>query len=184
MAKVKVATPEYLKAWRIANQDKVQAYKNIRNEARKKARAEAKRLKWPAEPNPTRPTEKYKPTGEALERRRERSRQYHAANKERNAAYRKNYFAENKDRFAAYCAKRLALKMQAIVPWSDSKHEALMYQKAAEWSRILGVKLHVDHVVPLKSDFVCGLHVPANLQLMDGPLNSAKRNRTWPDMWE
>jgi hypothetical protein len=41
---------------------------------------------------------------------------------------------------------------------------------------------HVDHIVPLVSKFVCGLHCEANLQLLPGPENQRKGNRVWPDM--
>ena len=42
----------------------------------------------------------------------------------------------------------------------------------------------VDHVVPIRSKIVCGLNVPANMQLLHKSLNSSKGNRHWPDMPE
>lgn len=40
--------------------------------------------------------------------------------------------------------------------------------------------LHVDHIIPLKSRFVCGLHVLENLQYMGGDENKSKQNKVDP----
>lgn len=64
--------------------------------------------------------------------------------------------------------------------WADREKIKLIY-KEAERLRENGVDVHVDHVVPLTSDIVCGLHWHGNLAIIPRLENHAKSNRWWPD---
>lgn len=70
----------------------------------------------------------------------------------------------------------------ATPSWSDEAEILKVYEMAQRISRETGVEHHVDHIVPLKSKLVCGLHCEANLQVLPGRDNLAKLNRFWPDM--
>lgn len=69
-----------------------------------------------------------------------------------------------------------AQKIKALPKWADKRAIEAIYQRA----RAAG--LHVDHIVPLQSEIVCGLHCEANLQLLAPKENWSKNNRRWPDM--
>jgi hypothetical protein len=78
-----------------------------------------------------------------------------------------------------YAEKRMrayAKSLNAVPTWSERNKILVVYQKAAE----LG--LWVDHIVPLRSKLVCGLHVWANVQLLSSHENKTKYNVHWPDM--
>lgn len=52
-----------------------------------------------------------------------------------------------------------------------------------EWRlrKLAGEDVHIDHVIPICSDIVCGLHVPWNLEVITVTENLRKSNRWWPD---
>ena len=111
-----------------------------------------------------------------------RRRQLNAQNPEKTRSacsrYRKKHkekvLERNRHYASLYRAKRV--KRIAMPAWADKNAISLVYRKARElgWT--------VDHVVPLQSKTVCGLHVWHNLQVMDSQLNMSKSNRYWPDM--
>lgn len=70
----------------------------------------------------------------------------------------------------------------ATPSWVDAKAVLAVYAAARKVSKETGVPHHVDHVVPLTSKLVCGLHVQNNLAVKPGVENLKKHNRTWPDM--
>jgi hypothetical protein len=79
---------------------------------------------------------------------------------------------------AAWKAKLL----KATPGWANKFFIAEAYRLASLRSKMLGYEWHVDHIVPLRSKIVCGLHVEHNLRVIRGAENCSKGNRYWPDM--
>ena len=76
-----------------------------------------------------------------------------------------------------YAAIRREMLKRAQPPWADRKRIAEIYAIAAWLSRITGRVHHVDHVDPLVSAKVCGLHCEHNLTIRTARSNLQKGNR-------
>lgn len=109
----------------------------------------------------------------------------HRAKPDVQERYRKRYkawVAKNLNRLAAKATARRALKMKATPKWADLSAIQCFYDLVPLVNEETGVSHHVDHIVPLKSALVCGLHCEANLQILPASENLSKNNRWWPDM--
>lgn len=122
-----------------------------------------------------------KPIKERIDPKRKR-KEYQQINAEKIKIRKKQYQKENSFRFAAASAKRHALKIKATPGWANMSIVKIYYQKALEWTKLTGRKFEVDHIVPLNSEIVCGLHWEGNLQILCSEENRSKSNRYWPDM--
>ena len=74
-------------------------------------------------------------------------------------------------------AKRRAAKARATPKWASIELIEKIYAQAEMIERRTGIKQHVDHVIPLRGKTVCGLHVPANLQVISAKENIRKSNK-------
>lgn len=68
---------------------------------------------------------------------------------------------------------------QATPSWLTFEQKqdiATIYEHMRDCRSVTGEDYHVDHIVPLKGETVCGLHVPWNLQVMPAYVNMSKSN--------
>ena len=107
---------------------------------------------------------------------------YNAANKERKKSVSAAWKRQNKAKVSAYNRQRKLLKMKAMPPWANKSEIESFYKTADALAMHTGDFYHVDHIVPLKSKLVCGLHCPANLRVVTQLENLQKGNWWWPDM--
>jgi hypothetical protein len=111
-----------------------------------------------------------------------RCKRYKDANPELMKESYRSYGAANKDKINAKTSRRKATKLNATPAWANEFFMKEAYHLAKLREKVLGGKWHVDHIVPLRSKLVCGLHVENNLQVILAGSNLSKSNRYWPQM--
>lgn len=94
----------------------------------------------------------------------------------------REWVASNPSRNSHNTAMYEARKNRAMPLWADSEQIAIVYEHRDAIANKEGAAYHVDHIVPLCSDLVCGLHVEDNLQVILASENQRKSNKTWPGM--
>lgn len=107
-----------------------------------------------------------------------KSKVYYKENKEVHSNRCKKWREENKKIIRFHQKKYKYLKSLAVPCWFES--ERMLIETVYEKASALG--MHVDHIVPINSKIVCGLHCWHNLQLLAPSENRSKSNVYWPDM--
>lgn len=72
-------------------------------------------------------------------------------------------------------AKKRHVLKQAQPAWADDLAISYVYMEAA-YRRRAGEDVVVDHIIPLRGELVCGLHVANNLQILTNAENYRKNN--------
>jgi len=99
---------------------------------------------------------------------------------EEKRAYRNAWKQNNLDQVLADNKVRRRKHRQATPPWLTRKQKSeirQLYQIAITMSKTTGERYVVDHIIPLRSDYVCGLHVPWNLRVITQEENLKKSNK-------
>lgn len=106
----------------------------------------------------------------------------YALNPDKERARTAAWSKANPEKACAQVARRNARKLNATPAWANEFFIEEIYDLAQRRTKATGFKWHVDHVVPLQSKLVCGLHVEHNLQVIPATVNLRKHNSHWPDM--
>ena len=124
------------------------------------------------------------------DKKRDNQKAYHAQRKdelkEKSRAYYKNnpdyykeYRRKNYAKVNAKESRRRSAKILRTPPWLTKDDHWMIeqaYSLAELRTKIFGFQWHVDHIIPLQGKLVSGLHVPLNLQVIPGSVNTSKRN--------
>lgn len=113
-------------------------------------------------------------------KKNECSKNWRESNPEHTAQYGRRWREENPTKNRCKAARRRAAKLQRTPAWlSSSERLAIQrkYDEAERLTRETGIIHHVDHEIPLSGEFVSGLHVPDNLQVLTAYANLSKGNR-------
>ena len=94
--------------------------------------------------------------------------------------YKGKYKQENPELYKALNSVRKRRHREATPSWVTAEQKLQMrklYLQAQELTKLTGERYVVDHIVPLISDKVCGLHVPWNLRVITQEENLKKSNK-------
>jgi hypothetical protein len=94
--------------------------------------------------------------------------------------YRNAWKSNNKTQVLADNKVRRRKHREATPPWLTRKQKSeirQLYQIAINMTQTTGEQYVVDHIVPLRSHEVCGLHVPWNLRVITQEENLKKSNK-------
>jgi 5-methylcytosine-specific restriction endonuclease McrA len=130
-----------------------------------------------------------KPKSEAA---KEAARRYYAKNRdmviarasartqEAKRSYKQSYKDKHPDLYKSLNSVRRRRHRNATPPWVTAEQKLAMrqlYLQAQNLTAVTKERYVVDHIVPLISDVVCGLHVPWNLRVITQEENLQKSNK-------
>ena len=94
--------------------------------------------------------------------------------------YRNAYKQRNVDSVLADNSVRKRRHREATPPWTTAEQKLAikkLYLHARDMTKLTGERYVVDHIVPLRGESVCGLHVPWNLRVITQDENLQKSNK-------
>jgi len=99
---------------------------------------------------------------------------------EQRKMHREKYKAQNPELYKAFVSVRRRRHKNATPKWITPEQKLAMrnlYLQAQALTKATGERYVVDHIIPLISPEVCGLHVPWNLRVITQEENLIKSNK-------
>lgn len=113
------------------------------------------------------------------EKKNKQSSEYVQKNRSKINAYSREYAKTIRHKRSAYTMKRYTTQKNCTPSWLTEQHYKEIenyYWLSADLRSVTGQEYHVDHIVPIQGENVCGLHVPWNLQVLPSDINISKSN--------
>lgn len=150
------------KEWREINKEKIK-------DKRQTSEYKTKRKKWreAGKEKSQEYSKEYNSRPEVIEKRRLYDKE---RNKKPNRKLKRRYYSSQRKRRVKEATPKWLGKL-------DKKELKRFYDEAYELIQNTGEDHHVDHIVPLKGELVCGLNVPWNLQVLKWDDNLKKSNK-------
>lgn len=180
-ARCKPCWAKYMRSWNVANPDKVKA-NAFRKHERNRETDNLRNKLW-RERNPEKVDAYWRAFHAANKHKEvEWNRRKRIKNRAKNSDTQRRYHEARPGLKNLWDANRRAIAKQATPGWANKFFIAEAFHLAKLREQICGGNWHVDHIVPLQSDKVCGLHVENNLQVIPARHNLTKSNVYWPHM--
>lgn len=126
----------------------------------------------------------YRLSPEAVQRKRLANQLWKKANKDKTREYDRQLLnqwrKDHPEKAAEHSITRRARKLKSTPSWlnEDDRQKIIeMCNLRDQLELETGLKYHIDHIVPLQGENVCGLHVPWNLRVITAEENCSKKNK-------
>lgn len=112
------------------------------------------------------------------EKHKEKCREYYNKNLDKQRTYYRDYYKKRREEgYVQHRTKRVRKATPKWLSGSQKAHIRRTYKLRDVIAEATGVEYHVDHIVPINGEGVCGLHVPWNLSVITAEANFKKGNK-------